>query len=1301
MMTLTIERCSDKMQKFKKFVAFILVFSVIISAVVFAQAEEKPTPSAAIVDSLLSDRSWVIDVIVNGDYSTHPYLTVQSFDDYAEHSYTNFKNNDMLYALMMATQFIYNGEGYLVDYLVKEPLSVLLDMAEELAVSIPDESKEDKNMVAQLIADSADSLTQTTDEKYYDYILKGIFTTEYSSPSQLGLEDEESYLADVRMYSSLIGDLKGLVDDYKDVFSITGDLLERYKYEYINDFVPEYIGSISDYLENTEAIMRSGQTEEYLKSNSKSLTDSLYTLTMYQRYDGVDNQELLAWKLPLQSEYALKKANTVIKDAGFIVSCLNTAFQNLILLESLQYQKDSSLSVLNSLAQLTNNSKLVNSASNIRDLMNDEYDALTVLYRTGFDVVESKDFVTDLTKKGISKASTYVLKDVVSTKTAKFASKVLAVKAAADLAANIGDRAVGAEETAKKFFQIDLALSLIETLKSLYAKDLMAYSSDPTEENAQKVLDDLLFLKKTRLFTCKMVNDSAEAQLDSWIGKLLSDGTEKDGWAAQYQGQIDILLSATLSPVSFDTFELNSNDVLTINTSTDTALYKKGTEYYTIGEASRRLMGGIVLNGGTLYISGADGSGVYIPSIISKGNSTIGIQADCNIELSTYSFVQESGSVNLILNSGKFIVDDMLETSNFSAEGNSTAITTEYANISGTFVLSGVDLTVNSNLTPSNVTLNGFDINLLGDMKASGTVKIENLKVNGTGLQTLSGSAVSVTSLTFNNVSKSGVKLSNTLNVTGIASNTSTKVSNGKNTVLSSSGNIAGNYYHSDLTLNGCSFSKELTFGHNLYCQNTVVFNENTYVKGQLNSTGSLTSNKELHVTGDVYSSGDFTCNDVLNSKGELYFTKAPSISDLVMSGATAQAISGTATISLTDFANNNTSSSGVTINTTVNVSGNISGAENKFTSGKNLVLLETATVSGDVFNGSVSTNGWSRSEALKIKGDLQIIGNTSLDSAVEVTGNLIQKAITLTLGEKADLTVKGNYTAVDGITVVNSGAMKITDDISIGSATVSGAGTFEFKGDFNAGAVSGRFGTIKITGLLAQKFYSSGSVNTDNLEITNVSLTGVDVASKIYVANDYSSVALKIKNGSNIIVSQMNTEEDETINGDLTLNSWNGNDNLHITGNLTVGGAVTIPSGITVTVDGNLNLNSASVLIVEEGAVLKVGKNLVASGGTLTVNGSVLVVDDSVLSSATVGGSGTIEFKGDLYSTSCTYNKPDILFSGIVPQKISGSTYNFNNISVTNTSPSGVTFASTVNYYGTLDTGESVIDKPENFVEN
>ena len=1289
------------MKIIKKAIAVILTMCVIISACVFARAEETPTPSKAILDTLLSDRRWVLDVIVNGDYTTHPYLTAQSFDDYAEYTYTNFKNDDMLYTLMLATQFLYNGEGYLIDYLLKQPLSMLLDIAEELALSISDDKKDDPNFIAQLIADSANSLTKTTDEKYYDYILKGIFTTEYSSPSQPNLEDEETYLADLRMYSSLIGDLKSFYDDYKDVYSFTNDLLERHKYEYINNFIPEYIGSVSDYLENTEAIMRSGQSEEYLKRNSKDLTGSLYTLTMYQRYDGVDNKELLAWKLPLQTEYALKKANKVIKAAGDVVSFTNTTFQNFVLLEALQYQKDSSISVLDSLVELTNNSKLGNSASTIRNLMSEEYNALTILYRTGFDIIEKEDFVTDLTKKGISKTSTYILKDVVSTKTAKFASKVMAVKAAADLAANIGDKAVGAEETAKKFFQIDLALSLIETLKSIYSKDLMTYNSNSTEENAQKVLDDLLFLKKARLFVCKMVNDSAKSQLDSWIGKLLSDGTEKDGWAAQYQNQVDVLLSATLSPVSFDTFYLNSNDVLNINISTDTALYKKGSEYYTIGEISRRLMGGVVLNGGTLYISGADGSGFNIPSIISKANSTIGIQADCNVELSTYSFVQESGSVNMILNSGKLIVDDVFETKNFSATGNSTNITTEYANISNKFSLSGVDLNVNSNLYLSSVALSGFDVNLYGDMRSFGTVNIENLNVVGTKAQTFSGNGVTVTNLTYNNTSPSGVNLSNTINVTKIASNTSTRVSNGKNTILSSTGDIAGNYYHSDITLNGCSFSKELTFGHNLYCRNTVLFSENTYVKGLIDSTGSLTSNKELHVTGDIYSSGDFTCNDVLNSKGELFFTAVPSISKLVMSGASAQAISGTVTIPLTDFSNYNTSSSGVTINTIVNVSGNIIGAENKFSSGKNLVLLETATVSGDVFNGSVSTNCWSRSEDLKIKGDLQIIGNTSLDSTVDVKGNLIQKAVTLTLGEKADLRVKGNYTAVNGITVVNNGAMKITGDISIGSAAVSGTGTFEFKGDFNAGEVSGRFGTIKITGILAQRFYSSSSVNTDKLEIINVSLNGVDVASKVYVANGYSSYSSKIKNGFNIIVAQMNTEENETVNGDLILNKWTGNGDLHITGSLKVAGEVTIPAGYTVTVGGNLILNSASVLTIEEGAVLIVRKNLVASGGTITVNGSMLVVDDAVLSSATVSGSGTLEFKGDLYSTSCTYNKPDILLSGIVPQKISGSTYNFNNITVTNASPSGVTVESSVNCYGTLDTGDSVINKPENIVEN
>ena len=86
------------------------------------------------------------------------------------------------------------------------------------------------------------------------------------------------------------------------------------------------------------------------------------------------------------------------------------------------------------------------------------------------------------------------------------------------------------------------------------------------------------------------------------------------------------------------------------------------------------------------------------------------------------------------------------------------------------------------------------------------------------------------------------------------------------------------------------------------------------------------------------------------------------------------------------------------------------------------------------------------------------------------------------------------------------------------------------------------------------------------------------------------------------------------------------------------------------------------------------------------------MVKGDARITSSTVNANGLITFKGDLSISSGTWNKPNIAFVSKLPQVVSGSSVNVNDLTVDNSSKTGISFSQAVNYYGKYENNSSVI---------
>lgn len=1355
----------------KKIIACVIAIAIAITSTgvsLYTYAFDKNVNiNSALLDSILNDRYWVIETLVNGDISNNPYSVVNVYstnETIKDEVLYNYQTDAAFKALVDAMEIYANSGEYLSGF-ADDIITTFMSWF----------STEDSDVALSEI----DDIMASTEELKYESIINEVLKMDYTSSWGDSLFEENMDLESLQQQADVLKKLSDYQQGLKDITGLTGTnssivIYDPYNIQdasfeidmedYVGHFLDAYEQDMEAYLTNTVTIP-SVEGNDALKKKILA-TSALAMVFTYERVSAnsdTPSQEFFR-------EMFFEDTMSVLNGAGKVLNIGSTAMDYAILLEALQAQKSTTVDTMNRIANSTSNTDLQKVMNNYAELFNSQGDKKTLAYETITNYMRNQSTVTNLVTKQAANGAVKMIESAVSkyggakglVLQCSISDALSKASAIASLTTWVANQTTGIENTAKKIYVLKYLDKIINEVVALYSKDIKAYSSNKTEVNAEKVLNDLEFLKQLRLYGEKTAYGSMCAQMESWIGLLLGGGDTLEYLDNRYQASIDTFLGCSIAPITNNIFELSAGDVLNINSTTlsngktvTTASLQKSTgKFVNFAEADLRLLGGIDLNGATVNILNAP-NGVYLPIINNDtAGSTINIYCD-NVAIGNITNTNTL-NINFNKNTASLQITDRITNSSTLNITNSASTSSveiwEYKN-TGTINANGLTLNVKATAT-NNGTING-SVNICGDGS-----QIYSNGYYEYGTQTMLGSG-NYSTLMFNNYTKNGVYISGTQTITSSLSNSRTRIKNGKNLIATGNCSINNGFYGA-VTLKDYTSPAYTKFKGDVFISGTVTFPYSAIFNEGLcltSSCTSLTLPSDVTVNGDLsVNGGKISGNGIFNIKGDLNVTTSNfTASNLNFSGLTPQSATLSSAITVGTLNNSNTSLSGVSINSTVNVTDTLLCTDDtKFLNGNNIVLTSTANINSDIINGSITADGWTcNRDKLEVKGTLKTLNNVSLPNDL-VVEKFEQQNGTATIGDNA---IVNDFEQVSGTVTFGNNTIIIDDDFNqlgtlnigndstitlekatasknitlgentvlnckttfVNTGTISGTGTVILNDDSKLNSLNGGFyefnnGDITASGSVVadifkfnsnipQQYSGPSSSTIGVLEVNNTSKTGFILSSVIHVTENFINNANRIDDIRNIYLdyadgkqyAQETYDEQTVIDGNLTFNDYTI---VVITDDIQVNGNVTIPSTSRLIVSnggilnskGSITANSATVNVLEGGSI-RIGDYFNSSSSTINVDGNLTIVGDSKLTSSTIGGNGTFNFMGDVNSSSCTWNKPNVSFCGKTPQTVSGSAISVNNLTINNTSKSGITFSTTVNYYGEYTEDTSVIN--------
>lgn len=603
---------------------------------------------------------------------------------------------------------------------------------------------------------------------------------------------------------------------------------------------------------------------------------------------------------------------------------------------------------------------------------------------------------------------------------------------------------------------------------------------------------------------------------------------------------------------------------------------------------------------------------------------------------------------------------------------------------------------------------------------------LPSLTLAGADDQKLNGT-LHVQDLTFENTA-GRVSVGADVSVSGTLKNKNTALHSGQKVKLLAGGKIDGSVYHGALTLDGASIPQSIRFDGDLYTtENECAFSSALRVNGSLRVGGPVRYDKDVTVQGSwqttasgltqTFASGASMTvgQDVNLQKATLSGLRtlrcggdwtAPELTaehlSLTLDGAVPQSIcSETA---LQDLLIENTGKTGVSIQKPVTVSGTLRNRSTHLTGGENLTLLSTGTIDGDSFHGSLRVQDYEFTADKAITGDLYADGSMTVASGTVTASGGFRHT------DEAPLTVaKDAALHVAGITTVQNTALQLDGTLQTGSdcllttTTLSGSGTLRAHGDLTLGGESA-CGTLELCGKLPQTV-SGSALQVGTLRLNNTSRQGITLDSALTVTETYESNGGPCTQGSgklNLDLSKLNTASMLLGDVHLTEPTTLKDRTVTIDGTLWLDGASLTLENATLIVRGSLrSTGTGCALTIDAGSALQVRNLVQLSGTALTADGALTIGGDCVLTGGSLTGAGEIAFGGDLYSgTAAVTLAGAARFDGRLAQRVSGSSLQFASLTFSNPSRSGVWLLSTVNYSGTLTTGQTRINNAERLVQ-
>ena len=1275
-----------------------------------------------LLESILSDRYWLIETLVDGNLNNNIYAATNGQTGFMLNEVLeNYQKDEAFKFLVDAMERYSNGDEY-ASGLTDSILSTLMEL---FGLSEIDE-----------VGSNVDSLVKSVDELKYESIIKDVLVNDYTSSwgetyneqnMQYEIMKQSAEICNnISNFSSSAADIIGLSSSGLQGSVITYDPFNEneadYKVtteNYVNHILKSYEGVVSNLVNDDKFEMLDSNKalkKKVLEASSVALASA------YQKvvFDTSETSPMLAQIFceDFSEEYA-----SLAKKSGKAFKLADNVLEQCILADSIVAQKEGMTATLNRVAINTpdkNIKKTMNGFNKIVDDSSDEYILNQIAEYCGSEKVIS-NFVKSKIEKSLSKYAIDAATFPVKSAKQMSCSAVMKALSIIELSTWVADTATGIKDTSKKTYICKYINKLINEVVKTYKIDLKNYQNNKTDENAALVLKDLELLKALRLYGEKTAYDTIRNQTDSWIGILLGGNDVAEYLDTKNQNSIDNLLGCSFERKSASEITLSEGDIFTIADDTTQggkkftrAVWKKASGgTITFAEPDYKLANGIYLNGGELRIISAC-EGCYIPFV--KSSVAGG-------KISIYCSDVGFGELECNTNTEIALENDTAELTIFDKLTNNSTLTISNANAEKSILIN--DITNQGTINASNILLN-----INGHLINDGDI---NCKVNIYGCgdplfdvyfskplyQAISGNGT-ITELYFNNNTTRGVGIYGIQKVTKFLSTGKTRIRSGKNIHLSGNCAIENNYYKGDVTFEDYNSNSNLTIEGDATVINSASFNGNIVVKGILNVTNSCQNfivNGNVSVMGDTlfYAKNSTIAGD-LKLYGNLKTDNNTGVIDKIeFAGNTPQTIQSSITVN--KLINSNKSKSGITVEGTVTLLKylrNVNGA--KFANGTNIFLTNSAEIIGEL-KGGISAKNWTCNNDAVIKGSLRLY------EKCDINGNLTVKGITTSKGELTlakDKTLSTTEMKISSGSFNNNGKVIVKED-SVFLAPISN-GYWEFHGSVDASAPI-NIDTLEMTSNTTQVFNNSSTTNVKALLLNNKSLSGITIGSKITVSEDYKTTSVKVINQDNIIILS-NTVTDNTFEGNYNVNSeLTVSEDINVKGSLNVsdGSKFSIDNGATVFVNKKADLGNATIIvkngatleikngvkansttiIIENGGRLVIGDYIYTSNCSITADGDIVVKGDSRLNSSTVSGAGLITLYGDLDTSSCTWNKPNLNLKSKVPQIISGSAITVNNLTVDNTSKSGVSLDTSIKYYGVYEKNTSVIKAEDKIISN
>ena len=1292
------------MKKVRKMIA-VLIMPIMIAGLISyenpAYAANEVNINCELVDSIVADRYWVIETLVNGNLSNNPTACANNVNQLiCDELLESYVDNKALKALIHAMDVYANTGQYVSGF----GSDVVKTFKEWFDVDSEDEA-------LKLANDFIGSLEGLK----YESILNEALQKNYESSTGRTLHETQSDLAILRQRANILKKIAPYTKrlrDYLGIVHTDGKLVYGNEdahdisiTDYAGTFLSAYGQDLSEYL-NSVVSIPSLSGKDALKKKIISYS-ALEMVSMYEQTIATDNND--PYVLSNFEEYFCDDVMQILSQSGKALSLSSYAMDNALLLGALNAEKETTVNTLQRLANYTADQDLTTVLNRYAGMVEKEGNSRILNYENITGYVRNQTLITDLISKKIQNGIRKTLNGGTSkiygsdslVMTHSFASALSRAGAVIDISTWISNETTGIKDASKKMVLCEYLDRVISQTAGLFQKDLRAYFDSKTETNAKQVINDLELLKVLRLYGETLGQQAREIQANSWLGAIIGDDGTAEYMKQHYQTSIDSLLSCEANPIKNVPLTIRSGETLIVNTKALSngrtisygTLMRINNEMLKIPEVGNYLMGGVELNGGSLYLTDTD-TPIAIPYIQSSGTSDVRMSID-NVYVGEIS---NSGnlSVGLYGEATDLIVSDEIENSgSLRLYGNEAQEAAIYCQ----------NLYNSSNINMENAAVyakgdvrNSGGINGKLCMQGDDTLYYQNGYFVKRG-QKIYGSG-NIAKLYLQNQTQTGTKIDGKQVISEVLSNTGDKVLSSKNLWLTGNCRVPEGTFGYDLSFQNYNGTQSLTVGGNSFLYGTVTFGGRANLNGNVDITDTartvafakgfdsagtmkIEGTTELTIGGEssrvttflnqgktqikttdgnqrIIACGDIKNQDVLNASQIKFNVSGNAVNTSELHGcidlcgtnaAEVQTLDGTGTIDTLCL--NSTALQGVNIVGSQTITEAIQNTSTHVANSKKLTLTGTCRITNGYYNGALSFKDYTAEDGFKIKGDGFLSGSINFNGGATFGGSLqlTSSLNALTLG--ADCTVDG--------------------DMDYAGGTVSGNGWLKIKGDLSTGKSNLLLPQLLLQGKTAQKI-SGSSFQVDKISNANESAKGLQLGCEIRV-NDivYSTENAKYKNTEKLILTGKASVKGASIQLPISAEDWTYAGQEIKVQTIKANGTTTVEEKQVLTLNNYIQ-KSGTLNILTDG---KLSCLSALQGETINNVGTISVKGDIVTNKAVSGGSMLVY--GD-YLAKADININELVLCGNTGQTFSNSSStNVAKLAVTNRSKQGVTIESII----------------------